>query len=180
MVKLRLKRLGRKMRPFYRIVAMPATSPRDGKPLEELGFYDPVHAELTVDAEATLGWLNRGAQMTDTVRSLLRSQGILARWRGAEGTVRENVLAVDKPKRRKKLSTAEKAADTPDVAAPASDGPSAPPEAAAPAPEAEAEAAPPAPEAAAEVVSSAPKAEETEAAAPAPEAASDAEEKAEE
>ena len=140
MVKLRLKRLGRKMRPFYRIVAMPATAPRDGKPLEELGYYDPVHAELTVDAEATLGWLNRGAQMTEMVQSLLRSQGILARWRGGEGTVRQDVLNAEKPKRRKKLSAAQKAAGTPDVGVPAADDANAASAAVPPAPEAGADA----------------------------------------
>lgn len=136
MVKLRLKRLGRKMRPFYRIVAMPVTSPRDGKPLEELGFYDPVHAELTVDAEAAINWLNRGAQMTDTVHSLLQSQGILARWRGGEGTVREGVLQADKPKRRKKLSTADKAAAPAVEDAPVAEDADAASEPVSPAPEA--------------------------------------------
>ena len=149
MVKLRLKRLGRKMRPFYRIVAMPVTAPRDGKPLEELGYYDPVHAELTVDAEAAIGWLNRGAQMTATVRNLLKNQGVLAQWRGTEGIVREGALLADKPKRRKKLAATGKVEPTPEASTPEPGAPeAAAPEAAAPAAEG-AEASEAAPEAAA-------------------------------
>ncbi len=103
MVKLRLKRMGRRKRPFYRIVAMTDNLPGTGHALQELGTYDPVHARFEVDEEAALGWLNKGAQMTPTVHDLLRSKGILARWRGFEGVEREGALTTDKPNRRKKL-----------------------------------------------------------------------------
>ena len=103
MVKLRLKRMGRKKRPFYRIVATTDNLPRSGHSLQELGTYDPVHARFEVDEEAAVDWLKKGAQMTPTVHDLLRSKGILARWRGFEGVDREGALATDKPKRRKKL-----------------------------------------------------------------------------
>ena len=106
MVKLRLKRMGRRKRPFYRIVATTDSLPRSGHSLQELGTYDPVHARFEVDEEAAVDWLNKGAQMTPTVHDLLRSKGILARWRGFEGVDREGALTTDKPQRRKKLGAA--------------------------------------------------------------------------
>ena len=57
MVKLRLKRMGRKKRPFYRIVAMDVTRPRDGQALSQLGIYDPLLPSVTLDEEALAGWL---------------------------------------------------------------------------------------------------------------------------
>ncbi|MFH1569873.1 MAG: 30S ribosomal protein S16 [Gemmatimonadota bacterium] len=126
MVKLRLKRMGRAKRPFYRIVASEVTTQRDGMALGEVGTYDPMHARVDVNAEAAIAWLNQGAQMTETVRNLLQSQGVLARWRGLEGTVREGALRTEKPKRRKKLAAAAKAAETPavEVGPPATETPS--------------------------------------------------------
>ena len=109
MVKLRLKRLGRKKRPYYRIVAMDANSPRDGQALAEVGMYDPLLSKVDLDEEATLHWLNAGARMTGTVRALLKNQGLLSRWRGLEGTVSEGFLKQDKPKRLKKLAAREAA-----------------------------------------------------------------------
>ena len=106
MVKLRLKRMGRRKRPFYRIVATTDNLPRSGHSLQELGTYDPVHARFEVDEEAAVDWLKKGAQMTPTVHDLLRSKGILARWRGFEGVDREGALNTDKPKRRKKIGAA--------------------------------------------------------------------------
>ncbi len=113
MVKLRLKRLGRKKRPYYRIVAMDANSPRDGQALAEVGMYDPLLSKVDLDEEAALHWLNAGARMTGTVRALLKNQGLLSRWRGLEGTVTEGFLTLDKPKRLKKLAAAEAAASEP-------------------------------------------------------------------
>ena len=107
MVKLRLKRMGRRKRPFYRIVAMTDNLASSGRPLQELGTYDPVHARFEVDEEAAVGWLKKGARMTPTVHDLLRSKGVLARWRGFQGVEREGALTADKPRRRKKLGAAE-------------------------------------------------------------------------
>lgn len=107
MVKLRLKRTGRKGRPFYRIVAIHSTLPRGGRSLSQVGTYDPVHSRVEVDEEAAVNWLKQGAQMTKTVQDLLKSQGILARFRGFEGSVREGALTGDKPKRRRNLAQAE-------------------------------------------------------------------------
>ena len=80
-VKLRLKRGGSKQRPFYRIVAADARSPRDGRFIDIVGTYNPIPAnyEVTVDEEKALYWLSNGAQPTDTVRSLLSQKGIMAK-----------------------------------------------------------------------------------------------------
>lgn len=80
-VKLRLKRMGSKQKPFYRIVAADARSPRDGRFIETVGTYNPVRkpAEVNVDEEKALKWLNNGAIPTDTVRSILSKEGIMAK-----------------------------------------------------------------------------------------------------
>jgi len=81
-VKLRLKRMGSKQKPFYRIVAADSRSPRDGRFIETVGTYNPVKkpAEINVDEELALKWLNNGAQPTDTVRSILSKEGIMAKY----------------------------------------------------------------------------------------------------
>ena len=81
-VKLRLKRMGPKQKPFYRIVAADARSPRDGRFIETVGTYNPVRkpAEVKVDEELALKWLNNGAIPTDTVRSILSKEGIMAKY----------------------------------------------------------------------------------------------------
>lgn len=81
-VKLRLKRMGSKAKPFYRIVAADSRSPRDGRFLETVGTYDPIKkdAPVTVDEEKTLYWLSKGAIPTDTVRSILSKQGIMKKF----------------------------------------------------------------------------------------------------
>ncbi len=73
-VKLRLTRMGSKKRSFFRIVATNSTSRRDGRPLEFLGYYNPQvsPADVKVDAEKVQKWLDLGAEMSDTVRSLLK------------------------------------------------------------------------------------------------------------
>lgn len=81
-VKLRLKRMGAKKAPFYRVVAADARSPRDGRFIEELGYYNPKTEPATVvlKEEQILAWLNNGAQPTDTVRSLLSKAGIMTKF----------------------------------------------------------------------------------------------------
>ena len=106
MIKLRLKRMGRTKRPFYRLVVVKANAPRDGQTLAQMGTYDPLYAKVTIDEAAAVLWLNRGAQMTPIVETLLKSQGILARWRGFEGKVHENAFSREKPARRRKLKGA--------------------------------------------------------------------------
>jgi len=78
-VKIRLKRGGRKKRPFYSIVAADSRAPRDGKFLEKLGTYNPMTnpATITLDIDATLKWIENGAQPTDTARALLSYKGVM-------------------------------------------------------------------------------------------------------
>jgi small subunit ribosomal protein S16 len=79
MVKIRLRRMGAKKAPFYRIVVADARSPRDGRFIEEIGYYDPTKnpSVVKVERERAEYWMAHGAQPTDTVRSLLRREGIL-------------------------------------------------------------------------------------------------------
>ncbi|GAB4474050.1 MAG: hypothetical protein OHK0037_34790 [Elainellaceae cyanobacterium] len=76
MIKLRLKRYGKKFEASYRIVAAQSTSRRDGRPLEELGFYNPRSDEVKLNVPAILKRLQEGAQPTDTVRHILEKQNI--------------------------------------------------------------------------------------------------------
>lgn len=71
MVKIRLKRQGRKHRPFYRIVVTDIRSRRDGAPLMELGYYDPMSKELKLDKQSALEWISKGAQPSDTAQRLI-------------------------------------------------------------------------------------------------------------
>ncbi|MBR6413738.1 MAG: 30S ribosomal protein S16 [Oscillospiraceae bacterium] len=79
MVKIRLRRMGAKKNPYYRIVVADSRSPRDGRCIEEIGSYDPLAnpAEIKVDVEKTQNWIKNGAQPTDTVRGLLKKAGVL-------------------------------------------------------------------------------------------------------
>lgn len=77
MIKLRLKRFGKKREASFRLVATNSTSRRDGRPLEELGFYNPRTKETRLDTEAIRTRLSQGAQPTDTVRSLLEKGGLI-------------------------------------------------------------------------------------------------------
>lgn len=80
-VKIRLKRMGAKKKPFYRIVVADSRSPRDGRFIEEIGYYDPLKnpAEIKVDQARAEDWLKKGAQLTDTARSLFKKAGVLAK-----------------------------------------------------------------------------------------------------
>ena len=79
MVKIRLRRMGAKKNPYYRIVVADSRSPRDGRCIEEIGSYDPLTnpATIQVDAEKVQTWIKNGAQPTDTVRGLLKKAGVL-------------------------------------------------------------------------------------------------------
>ena len=81
-VKLRLKRMGAKQRPFYRIVAADARSPRDGRFLEVVGTYNPITnpAETKIDEEKAMYWLSNGAIPTETVRNILSKNGIMKKF----------------------------------------------------------------------------------------------------
>jgi len=78
-VKIRLRRMGAKKAPFYRVIVADERSPRDGKFIDEIGYYNPLRepAEIKIDAEKAEKWLNNGAQPTETVKSLLKKSGIV-------------------------------------------------------------------------------------------------------
>ncbi|MBC9783374.1 30S ribosomal protein S16 [Heliobacillus mobilis] len=80
--RIRLKRMGMKKAPFYRVVVADSRSPRDGRFIEEIGIYNPTKdpAIVQIDEEKALKWLNNGAQPSDTVKALLNKAGILDKW----------------------------------------------------------------------------------------------------
>ena len=96
MVKISLRRVGRKNAPFYRILVADSQSPRDGKFIEIIGQYAPRQSEgsLNVDEERANYWLSQGAQPTDTVRSLLRRAGVLKRRHEQRIGIERKVVAV--------------------------------------------------------------------------------------
>lgn len=77
-VKIRMTRMGAKKKPFYRLVVADSRSPRDGKYIEQIGFYNPLvePIQLKIDEEKAVKWLNDGAQPTETVKSLFKKYGI--------------------------------------------------------------------------------------------------------
>ena len=79
MVKIRLRRMGAKKAPFYRIIVADSRSPRDGRCIEEIGVYNPLTepATINVDVEKAQTWIKNGAQPTDNVRGLLKSAGVM-------------------------------------------------------------------------------------------------------
>lgn len=78
-VKIRLRRMGAKKAPFYRIVVADSRFPRDGRFIEEIGYYNPMTtpAEVKVDADKAKDWIAKGAQPTDTVKALLKKNNVL-------------------------------------------------------------------------------------------------------
>ena len=81
-VKIRLKRMGAKKRPFYRIVAADSRSPRDGRFIETVGTYNPLTtpAEIKIDEELAMKWLKNGATPTDTVRNIFSKAGVMTKF----------------------------------------------------------------------------------------------------
>ena len=81
MVKIRLRRMGAKQHPFYRLVVADSRSPRDGRFIEHLGYYDPMKdpVEVKIDVDKVKLWLRQGAQPSEAARSLLKREGILER-----------------------------------------------------------------------------------------------------
>ena len=79
MVKIRLKRMGANKKPFYRVVVADSRAPRDGKFIEEIGYYNPLTdpVDIKIDEEKAKKWLGNGAQPTDTVKKLFKQTGIL-------------------------------------------------------------------------------------------------------
>jgi small subunit ribosomal protein S16 len=90
-VKIRLKRMGAKKSPFYRVVVADARSPRDGRFIEALGHYDSTTspAIIKIDEEKAIEWLQKGAQPTDTVKDLFGQAGIMKKWDEVKRTKKE-------------------------------------------------------------------------------------------
>ena len=171
-VKIRLKRMGSKKRPFYRIVATDSRMPRDGRFIETLGYYDPMRspANVNIKEELVFKWMERGAQPSDKTERILRNAGVLKKWSLLkQGVSREDLEAkyealkanetppMDRAEREEKRAAkaeAKAAAEAPEAATEApAEGQEKKPEAAAepePTPEAEAETTAEAPEAATE------------------------------
>lgn len=130
-VRLRLTRMGRKKRPFYRIVAVDSRRRRDGKYLEKIGHYNPLTKppEVVVDEAKALDWLMKGAQPTDTVRSLFRDFGIMMKFdllkKGASPEkIDEEMKKVEllkKEKEEKSKDAAKKAEPKPEAEKPAAE-----------------------------------------------------------
>lgn len=82
-VRIRLRRMGARNRPFYRLVVADSRSPRDGRFIEEVGYYDPTTepATVSVDRDRVLDWLRKGAQPSETARALLEKSGAWRAWR---------------------------------------------------------------------------------------------------
>ena len=85
-VNIRLKRMGSKKRPFYRIVVADSRSPRDGRFIETVGTYNPLTEpeQVTLKEEAIMNWLSNGAQPSDTVRNILSKQGVMKKFHEAK------------------------------------------------------------------------------------------------
>lgn len=87
-VKIRLKRIGAKKAPFYRIVVADARSPRDGRIIEEIGTYNPISqpAAISINEETAIKWMKDGAKPSDTVRNLFSKQGIMEKFHNAKNS----------------------------------------------------------------------------------------------
>lgn len=79
-VKLRLKRMGAKKKPFYRVVAADSRSPRDGRFIESVGYYNPMNGEIKINEEEALKWLRTGATPTDTAKDVLSKAGVMTKF----------------------------------------------------------------------------------------------------
>jgi small subunit ribosomal protein S16 len=100
MVKLRMTRMGKKKAPFYRIIAIDSRDRRDGVPIEQLGYYNPIASgkaeRLKIDAAKSISWLLKGAQPSPTVRNLFSEEGIMLRYDMTRRFKREKVESKDK------------------------------------------------------------------------------------
>jgi small subunit ribosomal protein S16 len=94
-VKIRLKRVGKKKAPSYRVVVADARSPRDGRIIDNLGWYNPLvePSAIEIDAEKTLRWLKVGAQPTDSVTSLLKRVGVMERFEQSKSAAQSETQA---------------------------------------------------------------------------------------
>jgi len=108
-VKIRLRRMGAKKRPYYRIVVADSRTPRDGRFIEAIGQYNPIDkpASIRLKEERVFHWLKQGVQLTDTVNSLFRKIGLLGKWlalkKGSDVSGMEISNTIPERKRKKKI-----------------------------------------------------------------------------
>ncbi len=112
-VRIRLRRMGAKKRPFYRFVAADSRFARDGRFLETLGYYNPIErpAKIKIDEQKVFKWLKEGAQMSETVASLFRQVNLLAKWEKVKAGETGDEIEIkteikERHKRRKKTKAA--------------------------------------------------------------------------
>lgn len=96
-VKIRLTRMGSHKRPFYRIVVANSTSKRDGRAIDQLGYYDPLTdpATVKIDGDKAVLWLQRGAQPTDTAADLLKKEGVMERFQSAKAAAKSGATQTE-------------------------------------------------------------------------------------
>ena len=119
-LKIRLSRGGAKKRPFYKIVVAEALSPRDGKFIEDLGYYDPHHnpSKVEINVDKAVSWLDKGAQPSERAQKLLEISGAWAQWRSSKGEVvsiptapAEKVKSSSKANKKKEEATEEETSE---------------------------------------------------------------------
>ena len=110
-VKIRLTRIGRHKDPFFRIVAVDSRSARDGKPVEQIGYFDPEKGveNAVIDEEKALKWLNLGAIPSDTVRAMFSRKGIMTKYAESKKGEKKAEKKVDKKPAAKKTTKTQKA-----------------------------------------------------------------------
>ncbi|QEH61661.1 30S ribosomal protein S16 [Spiroplasma chinense] len=113
MVKLRLKRAGKKRAAFYRIVASDARVKRDGEYIELVGTYNPINGEVKIEKEVALKWLQQGAQPTDTVRNILSKEGVMTDLHNVKLENKKNAPKKEKVKKPVAKKAAPKKAAAP-------------------------------------------------------------------
>ena len=109
-VKMRLKRMGAKKKPFYRIIVADSRSPRDGRFIATVGTYDPRKDDnkITLKEEDIISWLNKGAQPTDTVKSILSNEGVWAKYKASKTPKKKKEVKKEAPKKTTTKSTTAK------------------------------------------------------------------------
>ncbi|WP_339034695.1 30S ribosomal protein S16 [Spiroplasma endosymbiont of Cantharis rufa] len=113
MVKLRLKRAGKKRAAFYRIVASDARVKRDGEYIELIGTYNPINGEVSLKKEIALKWLQQGAQPTETVRNILSKEGVMTDLHNAKLESKKSQPKTTKKVAKPKVTTASKTTKAP-------------------------------------------------------------------
>lgn len=110
MVKLRLKRMGNKFNAFYRVIAADARAPRDGRFIEELGYFNPLSNELKLNKELIIKWLDDGAQPTETVKNLLKQEKIWEEYKLSKDKITKEKAKKAKPRTLSSKKVANKTA----------------------------------------------------------------------